>query len=312
MRAVIVTPHSIGGNRVTALRWAKRLRELGMQVRVVAEWTDEPCDVLIALHAHKSHASVARHARAHPDGRRVVALTGTDVYGELDRDELVIATRIVVLQPRALDRVPAELRPRTRVIVQSAVAAAPMLSSGFTACVLAHFRDVKDPLLAARAVKLVPADSKLRVVHLGGAHDASWIDRARDAERETHGRWTWLGAKRRQDALGILAGAQLLLVTSRSEGGANVVSEAIAAGVPVISTRIDGSLGILGDDYPGYCDVGDAEGLARALARSERDPGFVLELRRRVIELQPSVAPARERASWREMLDDMGIAHDGH
>ena len=312
MRAVIVTPSTIGGNRVTALRWAKRLRELGLTVRVATEWTGEPCDVLVTLHAHKSHASLARHARAHPDGRRVVALTGTDVYGELDPLELVAATRIVVLQPRALDRVPADLRTRTRVITQSAVAAAPVPASGFTACVLAHFRDVKDPLLAARAAMLVPAESRVRILHIGGALDAAWIEQARGAERATRGRWTWLGAKRRQEALGILAGVQLLLVTSRSEGGANVVSEAIAAGVPVISTRIDGSVGILGDDYPGYYEVGDADGLARALARAEQDTSLLTELRRRVIALQPSIAPARERASWREMLDEMGIAHGGH
>jgi len=61
------------GNRVTALRWAKRLRELGWRVVIGVEWAGEPCDLLVALHARKSHASVVRHAQQHPDVARVIA-----------------------------------------------------------------------------------------------------------------------------------------------------------------------------------------------------------------------------------------------
>jgi putative glycosyltransferase (TIGR04348 family) len=315
MNAFIATPMggAAGGNRVTALRWAKRLRELGWNVRVGAEWSDEPCDLLVALHAHKSHASVARHARSHGDVPRIVALTGTDVYGDLEHDALALeslsfATRMIVLQPRALDRLPSAARARTRVILQGAIAprdASPL--PGFTACALAHLRDVKDPLLAARAVSLLPDDAIARIVHVGAPHDASWIERARQAERETGGRWSWLGGKPRGEALRILAGAQLLVLTSRSEGGANVVTEAIAAGVPVISTRVDGSLGILGEDYPGYCAIGDAEDLARTILRCEREPSFLMELRQRVAALRPLVAPERERASWQDLLHEIGL-----
>ncbi len=304
MTAFIATPDgSRGGNRVTALRWAKRLRELGAHVRVASAWTGEPCDVLVALHAGKSRASIVRHAREHPDAPRVVALTGTDVYGELDRESLALATRLVVLQPRALDQLPDDARSKARVIRQSAVAPAGATPQpGFTACVLAHLRDVKDPLLAARAVRLLPVDSTVRVVHLGAAYDEAW---AAAAKRESHGRWSWLGAVPRGEALRVLAGSRLLVLTSRSEGGANVVSEAIVAGVPVLSTRIDGSLGILGDDYPGYFAVGDAEGLAHQLARCEREPGYLDELRRRVLALQPLFAPDAERAAWRALLDEL-------
>jgi putative glycosyltransferase (TIGR04348 family) len=301
VRALITTPVG-GGNRVTALRWAKRLRELGVHVRVAAAWTGEPCDVLVALHASKSHASIARHARERPDAPRIVALTGTDVYGELDRESLALATRLVVLQPRAIDRLPVDARDKARVIRQAAVVPAATPAPGFTACVLAHLRDVKDPLLAARAVRLLPDDSIVRVVHLGAAYDEAWADAA---QRESHGRWSWLGAVPRGEALRVLASSRVLVLTSKDEGGANVVTEAIAAGVPVISTRIDGSLGILGDDYPGYFAVGDAQGLADQLTRCEREPGFLDELRRRVIALQPLVAPQAERAAWRALLAEL-------
>ena len=318
MSAFIATPARPGsktGNRVTALRWAKRLRELGWHVQVGELWTGEPCDLLVALHARKSHASIVRHAREQPDRPRIVALTGTDLYGDLIAEDVAateslgLATRLVVLQPRAIDQLPEHLRGKARVIRQSASAVPPVATQpGFVAYALAHLRDVKDPLLAAHAVALLPQASAIRVIHLGGAHDETWQTRAIDAERATDGRWTWLGARTREDALGLLASGRLLVLTSRSEGGANVVTEAIAAGVPVLSTRIDGSLGILGDDYPGYFEVGDAAGLAALLTRCEAEPSFLAELRTRVAELRPLVEPARERASWRALLQELARA----
>jgi putative glycosyltransferase (TIGR04348 family) len=314
LNAFIVTPARPGatnGNRVTALRWTKRLRELGWHVRVGIEWTGEPCDLLVALHARKSHASIARHARDQPHVPRIVVLTGTDLYGDIHhdataRESLELASRLVVLQPLGLRQLPERLRAKTRVIRQAAVGvAAASPQDGFVACAMSHLRDIKDPLLAARAVAALPASSAIRIVHVGGASDASWRDRGLDAQRATHGRWTWLGPMRRPDVLAMLASCQLLVLTSRAEGGANAVTEAIAAGVPVISTDIDGSRGILGDDYPAYCEVGDAAGLAALLWRCETKPPFLTELRARVAALRPLVDPARERASWRELVEEL-------
>jgi putative glycosyltransferase (TIGR04348 family) len=313
LTAFIATPAPVGaknGNRVTALRWAKRLRELGWHVVIATEWTGEPCDLLIGLHARKSHASILRHARTHPTAPRVVALTGTDVYGDIDdatQESLALADRLVVLQPLALDQLAAAARAKTRVIRQSAVRPDRATAQpGFVACSLAHLRDVKDPLLAARALALLPATSAIRVLHLGGATDEAWAERAIATERDLGGRWHWLGARSRNEALSVLAGCKLLVLTSRSEGGANVVTEAIAAGIPVLSTRIDGSLGILGADYPGYFPVGDAAALAELLARCEHDPAFVADLHCRIVALQPLIDPASERACWRALLAELG------
>ncbi len=316
LTAFVATPAARGsrnGNRVTALRWAKRLRELGWHVRIGEQWSGEACDVLIALHARRSHASVERHAERCPDDPRVVTLTGTDVYGDLNADaqaqaSLDLATRLVVLQPLALRELPDRVKAKARTIAQSATAPPDALHLGapgaFIVCVLGHLRDVKDPLLAAKAVGQLPESSRIQVLHLGGAPDERWRALA-EATMLATPRWQWLGNRPRREALRILAGADLLVLTSVVEGGANAVTEAIACDVPVMSTRIDGSIGILGADYPGYFAVGDAQGLARGLLACETEPGFLEALQRRCQGLRALVEPAHERACWHDLLAEI-------
>ncbi len=126
MRIAIATPAPAGttrGNRITAQRYATLLRALGHTVRVVARWERGDHDLLIALHASKSHASIAAFARAHPRRPIVLVLTGTDVYGGLSaagaRDSLRRATpsmRATACAPRA-ER---QLRARTISITWAA------------------------------------------------------------------------------------------------------------------------------------------------------------------------------------------------
>ncbi|NUP11861.1 MAG: TIGR04348 family glycosyltransferase [Polyangiaceae bacterium] len=316
MTAFIATPVPAGsrsGNRVTALRWALRLRELGWRVRIAQAWNGEACDVLIALHALRSHDSIAEHARRCPGVPRIVALTGTDLYGDIHHDpsaqaSLELANRIVVLQPLGIAQLPERLRSKTRTIRQSARAPREALSvvsqDRFAVVVLGHLRDVKDPLLSARATELLPVGSRITVIHLGAALDPSLAEQAREASRSSKGRWRWLGERPRSEAMRIVAGSDLLALTSVSEGGANVVTEAIACGVAVVSTRIDGSVGILGEAYPGYFEVHDAAGLADLLHRCESELAFLEELRHRTDALRPLVDPRLERESWRALLSE--------
>lgn len=128
MRIAIVTPAGADlrtGNRITALRWALRLRELGQQVRVSTAWRGEAADALIALHASRSSGSARRWLEHRRDAPLVVALSGTDIYGELEKDPAALevlerARRIVALQPLACARLPAALQPKCVSIVQSA------------------------------------------------------------------------------------------------------------------------------------------------------------------------------------------------
>jgi putative glycosyltransferase (TIGR04348 family) len=320
VRIAVVTPAapgSLSGNRVTAERWAGMLRELGHEVAVLqsgdAEALAADPDLLVALHAKKSAPDIAAFRARHPARPLVVALTGTDLYGDLATDEtarlsLRLADRLVALQGKGVEELPAELRGKVRAIVQSAVAPAvrpPPLPDCFEVVVSGHLRPVKDPFRAAEAARLVPAASRIRVTHLGAALEPGMEARAR-AEMAGNPRYVWLGALPREDALAILARSRLLALTSLMEGGANVVCEALACGVPVVSSRIPGSVGLLGEDYPGYFPVGDTRLLAALLRRAEADPPFYSELAERCGRLAPLVDPARERAAWAELLADLG------
>jgi putative glycosyltransferase (TIGR04348 family) len=309
----IVTPAEPGsrqGNRITALRWARCLRALGHRVQIRETWASEEWDVLVALHAVKSRDAVERFKAWRLGAPIVVGLAGTDVYGAAELAGLEDADRIVALQPLAVRKLPGWLQARARTIVQSARAPAFTIAPPrgvFAVHVLAHLRPVKDPFLAADASHLLPPSSRVAVFHLGAALDEDHRSRARGAEARAP-RWRWLGDLPRAEALARVAGGELLCVTSRSEGGANVVSEAIACGVPVISTDIEGSRGILGDDHPGYFPVGDRRALAALLSRCETDEGFLGELRARSLALRRLVDPAREVAAWKDLLAGLSEA----
>lgn len=319
MNVLIVTPAppgSLTGNRVTAERWAGILRALGHRVAIevsgAAGGVAAGPDLLVALHAAKSAGEVEEYRRRHPGRPVVVALTGTDLYGDIRTDAaaravLEVARRLVTLHPTAAAELPTDLRSRTRAIVQSSVPPAdplPPLDDCFEVCVSGHLRPVKDPFLTAAASRRLPPSSRLRITHLGAALEAEMADRAR-AEMASNPRYLWLGGVPRDEALRLLDRARLLVLTSTMEGGANVVCEALASEVPVISTRIEGSIGLLGDDYPGYFPVGDAAALAELLGRVEAEPAFYAELVERCRRRRHLVEPARERQAWGKLLREL-------
>ena len=316
MRVLIVTPAPPGsrsGNRVTALRWARLLRGLGHDARIAAAFGRQRCDLLVALHARRSRDSILRFRRERPDRPLVLALTGTDLYGDIRtdpgaRDSLGRADRLVVLQEAGVEELPERLRPRARVIVQSL--RGPRRPSrpardAFQVCVLGHLRAVKDPMRTAAASRRLPPESRLRVVQAGGALEPDLAARAR-REEGRNPRYRWVGELPRWQALRLLSRSHLLALTSRMEGGANVVCEALALGVPVISSEISGSIGLLGPGYPGYFPVGDTGALAGLLRRAETETAFYERLGRACRERAVLVEPARERRAWRDLLAELG------
>lgn len=315
MRLLIVTPAPKGsrkGNRITADRWARLLRQLGHRVTVAETFRDQPCDVLIGLHARKSAASIARFRAQRPDGRLVVVLTGTDLYHDLTlsraaQRSIEVADRLVVLQAQAVDALPPGLQAKARVIVQSAVSPKSRLAPRkdvFEVCVVGHLRLVKDPFRTALATRRLPSESRISVSHLGAALGSEMERKARD-EMFRNPRYRWLGDLPHASAMRVLARSRLLVNSSKMEGGANAICESLACGVPVLSSRIAGSIGLLGEDYPGYFDVGDTLELAALLSRIETDATFRERLTSRCRKLARIVEPKRERAAWRRLLTEL-------
>ncbi len=160
---------------------------------------------------------------------------------------------------------------------------------------------MKDPFRTADAVRLLPASSQIKVLHAGAALSPDMESEAL-AKTKSNPRYGWLGELPRWKTLRLLAGSRLLALTSQMEGGANVVSEALACSIPVISSRISGSIGLLGEDYPGYFPVGDTQALADLLHRLETDQSFYLSLKAWCHRRKEIVSPDREKQSWECLL----------
>ncbi len=317
MRVLIVTPApsgSLKGNRITAQRWGGLLSGLGHAVTIAEQFDGQSCDVLVALHARKSARSIRRFRAAVPDTPIVLALTGTDLYGDIHinkraKESLELADRLVLLQEHGRRELPKHLRTKARVIHQSVSWMRPPavpLKSVFEICVMGHLRAVKDPFRAAMAARRLPSSSRIRIVQIGAALTTAMEKRAR-REMEINHRYQWLGELSRQAALKRLARCRLLVLTSKLEGGANVISEAIVLGVPVISSRISGSIGLLGSGYPGYFPVGDTRVLTKMLSRAEQEPKVLRQLTSRCQELKPLFDPRAEQACWQQLLDEFAI-----
>jgi putative glycosyltransferase (TIGR04348 family) len=312
VRVALVTPAGAGsraGNRHTALRWAAMLRAAGHRVTVATAWQPEiPADLMLALHARRSHASIKAFARAHPDRPLVLALTGTDVYRDIRtsaeaRASLRMAHRFITLQRLAARELPPVLRRRVRVVVQSSATTLRHrpVSASFRVAVIGHLREEKDPLRTLLALERLPPEACVEIVQLGQALDEELARQARSAMRRDR-RYRWLGSVPHARALRWLASSHVLVVSSRMEGGANVVSEALRIGVPVLASRIPGNVGLLGEGYPGYFPPGDAAALARLLARAQADRRFYRGLRQWIGRLRPMVAPRSEAAALRAAI----------
>ena len=289
---VLVTPYladANNGNWRTAERWA---RLLSPAYRSILQAADAALDgrehdnavAMIALHARRSRSAIARWKAS----RRalVVALTGTDLYRDIPHGDadatrsIEDADRLIVLQRDAVRHVPAAVRFKADVVHQSArvLAAYPDKAPTRLNCVLvAHLREEKDPRTVFDAWRLLPAEIRATLSIIGQALDPL-LGEAAHALAASDPRVRVLGARAHAWTRQAIRRAHLLIVPSRMEGGANVVVEAVTAGTAVLASRMSGNLGMLGNTYPGYFAVGDAEGLAALVARVWRDHAFLRRL----------------------------------
>ena len=315
-RIAIVAPVEVDAVGLNAARWCRRLIELGYAVDTVpiaegltpAEMTIlDQADVLIALHARRTAATAKAWRLRHPERPTVVGLAGTDLNLDMPSDVATMANvadadAVVVPHSAAAERLLA-LDPawaaKTHTVSPSVDEPLPSRQipfDEFRVVVLADLQAIDDPLLAAKATALVPPTSRIAVHHGGQATTDDWLLQG-SAEAASNARYVWHGELNRAAGLELLASAHVLACTARSEGGTHLIIEAVAMGVPVIATRIDAHVGILGADHPGLFAVGDHLSLATQLDLLELSPNAVQALTERSILLQSQTDPAAERAS---------------
>lgn len=97
----------------------------------------------------------------------------------------------------------------------------------------------------------------------------------RAAELGVAGRITWLGKVPHDDVGWVMSAGDVFVLPSLSEGLPTVVCEAMACGLPVVATAVDGTPEIVDDPATGLLvQPHDAGGLATALARVLDDPAL--------------------------------------
>lgn len=302
---VIVTPalaEANNGNWQTARRWA-RLLGAAYRVRLARGWDGGPADLMIALHARRSASAIAAWKRERPMAPLIVVLTGTDLYRDIATDpharaSLRLADALVVLNERGPLRLDPAERAKCHVVLQSCGARQPLPHTGrhLRALMVGHLRDEKDPLVYLRAARRLAGRDDIVFDHVGAALDPALGAQAA-ALAASHPRYRWLGPLPHEAARRRIQGAHVLVHASRMEGGAHVVIEALRSGTPVIASRIDGNLGLLGDDWPATFEVGDDAALARLLERARDEPAMLEDLRRRAALRAPRFDPAAEQAT---------------
>jgi putative glycosyltransferase (TIGR04348 family) len=311
-RVLLVSPalaQDNNGNWRTAARWARFLGGVG-QVRIARDWDGTPCDAMIALHARRSAAAIARMREAQPGLPIAVVLTGTDVYRDIAYDEAALhslecATRLVVLQADALDRLDAEHRAKARVILQSATRRRARPSVRHVDLVaVGHLREEKDPATLMAAARRLPAGTRIRILHIGGALEPAFAELAR-ATMAGCPHYRWLGGLPRETTRRRIARAHALVHMSRMEGGAQAIIEAVCSGVPVLASRVGGNVGLLGEDYGGYFPVGDDAALAGLMERLAAQPAFRAALAAQCALREPGFLPGVEQQRVRALLADL-------
>lgn len=321
-RVLIVSPalaNANNGNWQTAWRWSRMLGT-EFKVEIAQHWDGSPFDVMLALHAKRSAGSIGLWAESkgcttNAPGLGVV-LTGTDLYRDIHSDPLAqrsleMAQKLVVLQELGVQSLEPAHRGKAQCIFQSASKRQALVkpTRHLRALMVGHLRDEKSPQTLFAAARLLKAYPGIFIDHIGEPLDAELAEQARATAQACHN-YRWLGGLPHEATRRRIQAAHLLIHASKMEGGAHVVMEAVCSGTPVLASKIDGNVGMLGGDYPGYFELEDAAGLADLLVRIRRDQScdqaratpdashfLITELQAHCAKRAPLFSPAAEQAA---------------
>ena len=281
------------------------------------EVDDCSADILIGLHARRSSESLLRFKRSHPNRKTIVALTGTDLYRDLTPTRsrhpanaihaLDQCDRIILLQPLMAKRLKPSWKKKSSLVMMDVPRGKKL--KGFSGskvlrvCVVGHMRYEKDPLRAAMAVRTFTKDV-VEITHVGSALTDS-LHRRATLEAQKNPNWNWLGSVTYDKVQQLMKSSDLLVNSSRIEGAPNVLFESIRWRLPMIASKIDGHVGVLGSEYEGYFKVGDTENLRRVLLRCNREPEFVHRLADSIHRIAKKYKPGNELKSLLSALSSV-------
>lgn len=324
-RVLIVCPalaSANNGNWQTAWRWSQMLSPT-FDVSIAQEWDGEPVDAMLALHARRSADSIARWAHSKNTSTDApglaVVMTGTDLYRDIQTDasaqaSLTYAQSLLVLQECAPATLPLAMQHKARVIFQSTQAQAQVQETALKtprhlrAVMVGHLRDEKSPQTLFAAARLLKDHADIFIDHIGAALDVDLGTQAQ-ACAAAYPNYRWLGGLPHQTTLRHIQRAHVLVHTSKLEGGAHVVLEAVCSGTPVLASKIAGNVGMLGANYAGYFAFDDAKALAELLLRCRADQasidGFYTQLLAQCGQRAPLFAPAVEQATLIKLVNEL-------
>jgi putative glycosyltransferase (TIGR04348 family) len=325
---IIVTPalaNANNGNWQTAWRWS-RLLSAHYRTCIVQDWRAEYEGVqhpravaMLALHARRSAGSIKAWSDSYPGRGLAVVLTGTDLYRDIQTDpsaiqSLDLAQKLLVLQEIGPQALSADHRAKTRVVFQSTSTRKVLAKSHnlLRAVMVGHLREEKSPQTLFETARLLRTRSDIHIDHIGAALDPALGELARQTAAVCPN-YRWLGGLDHEATRRHIQRAHLLIHCSRIEGGAHVVMEAVCSGTPVLASRIDGNVGMLGAGYAGYFPWGDGPTLAQLLARCRDDApaggqggaSFFSHLQAQCRLRAPLFDPAAERAALLALLHEL-------
>jgi putative glycosyltransferase (TIGR04348 family) len=335
---LIISPalaNANNGNWQTAWRWSRMLAP-NFQPFIAQHWRNDgghghgkapggqPFEVMLALHARRSADSISAWAKARGEASDAkglaVVLTGTDLYRDIQTEatalrSLAQARRLVVLQECGPAALPADLRHKARVIFQSTTSRQTLVKpkTRLRAVMVGHLRDEKSPRTLFEAARLLKAYPDIMIDHIGDPLDEALGEQAR-ATALACPNYRWLGGVAHETTRGRIQRAHVLIHASQMEGGAHVLMEAICSGTPVLASKIDGNVGMLGADYPGYFELGNAKALAALLVRVRKcqltagtalEDTFLAQLQTHCAKRAPFFAPLAEQEALIHLVNDL-------
>jgi putative glycosyltransferase (TIGR04348 family) len=208
-----------------------------------------------------------------------------------------------VLQELGASALPVHLRHKTSIIFQSTSSRKPVVKAKnkLRALMVGHLRDEKSPTTYWAAAMSLASEHRIYFDHIGEGLDPILASGARMMGSHNEN-YHWLGGLPHPQTRTHIQRAHVLVHASEMEGGAHVIMEAVCSGTPVLASRIAGNVGMLGANYDGYFDFGNADQLIALLRRCRNEPQFLQHLSAQCAARAPLFHPQAEAASLQNLL----------